>query len=223
MVRNEEKYDEAVRLRERGFTLAEIARYCDVSKSTVSKWLKNNAMSAVVTANNKKRAGVENAKRLRLINKARGPERAARYKEARRSAETEFRHYKDDPLFVAGVMLYTAHGDIRDESKIRFSTTDVTAHAVFVSFLQMYLGAEKQHVRCWLLLYLGQSEERCLKRYRAATGLPYRQFHKTQYVQGSNRKPLHYGVGNTIIGSTVLKHKLMKWIELLQKELVKQR
>ena len=89
MVRNEEKYDEAVRLRERGFTLAEIARYCDVSKSTVSKWLKNNAMSAVVTADNKKRAGVENAKRLRLINKARGPERAARYKEARRSAETD--------------------------------------------------------------------------------------------------------------------------------------
>ena len=45
MVRNQEKYDQAVSLRKRGFTLEEIAKYCDISKSTASTWLKNKAFS----------------------------------------------------------------------------------------------------------------------------------------------------------------------------------
>lgn len=102
MVRNKEKYDQAVRLRKRGFTLEEIAKYCDISKSTASKWLKNKAFSAQVTKQNVKRAGAENAKRLKLINKARGTERVARYREAVRSAETEFKHYKTIPFSLLG-------------------------------------------------------------------------------------------------------------------------
>ena len=106
MVRNENNYEQAVQLRKRGFTLQEIAKVCDVSKSTVSKWLKNSPISAEVTKQNKRRAGQENAKRLRLVNKARATERAARYQEIERSAQTEFKHYKNDPLFIAGLMLY---------------------------------------------------------------------------------------------------------------------
>ena len=42
MVRNQEKLAQVVSLRKRGFTLDEIAKYCDISKSTASEWLKNN-------------------------------------------------------------------------------------------------------------------------------------------------------------------------------------
>ena len=75
MVRNKQKFEQAVEFRKKGFTLDEIAKICDVSKSTVSKWLKNKAFSQSVTVQNKRRAGQENARRLRLVNKARSGER----------------------------------------------------------------------------------------------------------------------------------------------------
>lgn len=222
MVRNEEKYEQVLQFRKRGFTLEEIAKICDVSKGTVSKWLKNNAISESVTKQNKKRAGLENAKRLKLMNKARDTERAHRYKEAVRSAETEFKHYKNSPLFVAALMLYVAQGDRKNDRQIRLSGTDDKAHKIFIKFALEYLGVAKSDIHFWILLYQGQSEEVCMKRWKAATTLPYTQFYKNQYINSQKTKEtLHFGVGNTIIGSTVLKYKLTHWVELMLKELGK--
>lgn len=222
MVRNEGKYEQALQFRTRGFTLEEIAKICEVSKSTVSKWLKNNAVSANVTKQNKKRAGQENAKRLKLMSKTRESERAHRYKEAVRSAETEYKHYKSSPLFVAGLMLYMTEGDLKSGHQIRLSGLQEKSHRIFIKFATEYLGVEKKQVRFWILLYKGQSEEVCMKRWKATTTLPYSQFYKNQYINTKKTKQtLHNGVGNTIIGSTVLKHKLNRWIELMVKDLVK--
>ena len=49
MVRNKEKYEQVLSLRKRGFTLEELAKYCNIAKSTASKWLKEEAFSAEVT------------------------------------------------------------------------------------------------------------------------------------------------------------------------------
>ena len=222
MVRNEEKFEQAVQFRKRGFTLEEIAKICDVSKSTVSKWLKNKAFSEDVTKQNKRRAGQENAKRLKLVNKARSGEREKRYTEVERSAKTEYRHYKAAPLFVAGLTAYRALGDMGEQTTIRLSSTDMQMHALFIRFATEYLGADKKQLKHWLLLYQGQSEEVCMRKWKRATALPFSQFHKTQYAQTrANKKTLHNGVGNTIIGSTVLKRKLLAWVKLAEKDLTK--
>lgn len=222
MVRNEDKYQQAVQFRARGFTLEEIAKICEVSKSTVSKWLKNNVISDSVTKQNKKRAGQENAKRLRLVHKARTGERTLRYKEVERSAETEYKHYKDTPAFVAGLMLYFANGDALDQRKIRFSSKEAQSHKIFITFALAYLGVEKTAIHIWLQLYSDLSEEKCMKYWRKHTSLPYSQFYKNQVMNvQSKHKTLHHGVGNTIIGSTVLKRKLNRWVELLVKDLSK--
>lgn len=222
MVRNEEKYEQAILFRKRGFTLDEIAKICDVSKSTVSKWLKNKPFSASVTKQNKRRAGQENAKRLKLVNKARGNERATRYTEAVRSAETEFKHYKKDPLFMAGLMIYVVDGDTSQKLKIRLSSKRIDAHRVFIRFATEYLGIEKTKLHFWILLYQGVDETVAMKKWHTATTIPYSQFYKNQVIR-SSKKPsaLHHGVGNTIIGSTVLKQKLDRWMELAVKELCK--
>lgn len=220
MVRNEVKYEQAVSLRKRGFTLEEIAKYCDISKSTASKWLKNKAFSEQVSKQNAKRAGVENAKRLRLISKARSKERVARYKEAVHSAETEFKHYRKDQRFIAGLMLYLVSGDMKNERVVRFSGSKMDSHKIFLKFALEYLGVEKTDVRFMLFLQTGQNEELCMKKWHRSLGLPYAQFYKNQVLQNkTTKKTLHSGVGNTIIGSTVLKSKLSRWVELATKEL----
>jgi len=222
MVRNEDKYNQVLSLRQRGFTLEEIARYCDISKSTASLWLKDKAFSVQVTKQNLKRAGTENAKRLKLINKARTTERSTRYSEAVRSAETEYKHYKKDPLFIAGLMLYVGEGDLKAERVIRFSTSNIEAHKVFIRFVKEYMGLERTRIHFRLLLYPDLKEEVCMKKWHKSTGIPYSQFYKNQVIQSnSTKRTLHHGVGNTIIGSTVLKCKLNRWVELATKELSK--
>jgi transcriptional regulator with XRE-family HTH domain len=221
MVRNQDNLDQALRLRERGFTLQEIAKVCDVSKSTVSKWLAGNAVSASVTVQNKRRAGQENAKRLRLVNKTLAKQRNARYIELEYAATTEFKHYKTDPLFVAGLMLYVGHGDLSDARTIRLSGTTIDSHVIFLKFLREYMGVKPSQPRIQLVLYPAHSESVCMKKWSKSLRLPYQQFHRTQVIQSSQSKPLHFGVGNTIIGNTGMKRKLVTWIDLLQKDLVK--
>lgn len=222
MVRNEEKYQQALQFRKRGFTYVEIAKICDVSKGTVSNWLKNEVFSQKITEQNSKKAASDNQKRLRLMNKARKAEREKNYATAKKSADTEYRHYKNDPLFVAGLMLYTAEGDMQDTRTIRIANVRPEVHRTFIRFLREYVGVETEKIHFWILLYSDLSEERCMRHWKRVTGLPYKQFYKNQIIQGKSKKrTLHYGVGNTIIGSTVLKVKLNRWLELIRKDLAK--
>ena len=221
MVRNQEKLEQALQFRKRGFTLEEIARICEVSKSTVSKWLKNNTISIEITKQNKRRAGQENAKRLQLMSKTRAKERQYRYKEVEQSAEVEFKHYKKNPLFIAGLFTYSSIGDLSDERIIRLTTARTMAHKTFISFAVEYLGVPKNKIKLWLFLYPDHNEETCMKKWHKSTGLPYAQFHKNQVVKGNpKRKPLHHGVGNTVIGSISSKKKLIRWIELITKDIL---
>ena len=219
MVRDAEKLAMATQFRKRGFTYSEIAKICGVSKSTVSNWLAKKAFSKKVKKDNIQKAARENVKRITLVNKARNAERKARYSEAVRSADTEFKHYKDNPLFVAGLMLYLASGDKNDHSRIRLSSNDPHEHRIFLRFLLEFMGLEKKQVKFWLLLPAGHNNETQMKLWSKKTGLSVAQFGKTQFLASGSKNPLHNGTGNTIIGSTVLKMKLNRWIERILKEL----
>ena len=217
MVRNYEKYEQAVSLRKRGFTYDEIAKYCEVSKSTASNWLKNKPFSEEVAKKNKARAGKENTKRLKLMAKSRSIERQKRYDDAVRSAETEFHNYKNNPQFIAGLMIYVTSGDHHLERSIRLTHTDVVVQRQFVSFCTQFLGVSKSTVHLWLHLYEGANEEKAMKYWSKHTKLPYSQFYKNHYIKTAQKQPLHFGVGNTIIASTYHKQKLLAWVKLAKK------
>lgn len=218
MVRNKQKLEQALSLRKRGFTLEEIAKICEISKSTASKWLKNKAFSADVTRQNKARAGAENAKRLKLISKARGAERKQRYADAVSSAKVEFAHYRTQPAFVAGVALYMAAGsDSSDVARIRFSHIEADLHRTFQHFAAEYLGVSREKIHLWLQLYQGANEEKAVKAWSKRSGIPYARFYKNHYVQTVQKHPLHFGVGNTIIASTYHRQKLDEWCRLAKK------
>lgn len=224
MVRNEEIYKQAVIFRKRGFTYSEIAKICGVSVSTVSNWLAQKSFSKSVAKDNAAKAAKLNKKRMMLINKARSAERTTRYADAVRTAETEYRHYKKDPLFIAGLMLYVSEGDNTHRRLLRLANSRPEIHAIFLRFAYTFLGVEKEAVRFWILLYPDLAESVCVKYWSKALQLSPTQFHKHQVISGrSKKRTLHYGVGNTIIGSTVLKYKLNRWIELALAEFGKQK
>lgn len=222
MVRNKETYDKAVEFRKRGFTYSEIAKICDISVSTVSNWLSKKAFSKRVAKENASRAARDNKKRMQLLNKTRKSERTAHYAEAVRTAEIEFKHYKNNPLFVAGLMLYVGEGDNKDRRLIRIANARMDVHEIFIKFAIDYLGVAKNQIRFWILLYPDLNEAKCVKKWSKAINIPAQQFYKNQVIPGKSKKrTLHNGVGNTIIGNTLLKYKLYRWIELSTEELKK--
>jgi hypothetical protein len=212
----------AISYRKRGFSYTEIAKICAVSPSTLHAWLAHEPFSQAVTVTNKKRAAKDNRARIGLVNKARRSERAAQYKAIVKLAETEYRHYRTSPLFMAGLMLYISEGDTEDARLIRMTTGRPEPHRIFIRFMCEFLGVEKKHIHFWLLLYPDLNEVTCMKYWIKAIGVSAGQFYKNQVIKGrSKKRTLHFGVGNTIIGSTLLKKKLIRWIELAQKELAK--
>lgn len=218
MVRNEEIYKQALIFRKRGFTYEEIAKICGVSKSTVAHWCRSKRFSKQVAKDNAARAAKENAKRVSLLQKARQAERKHSYQAAETAARTEFKHYRTNSLFVAGVMLYVASGDRKDASRIRLTSNQMELHRIFIDFLQEFLGIQKSEIQFWLLVYQDQDQKKVSTEWAKSIKLPARQFGKTQVI-AQTAKGLHTGTGNTIIGNTVLKRKLSIWIDLALKEI----
>ena len=218
MIRKSVQFTQAQELRRRGFTYAEIAKIAGVSKSTVSNWLSRETWSENIKTSNQKRAARENSKRISLLNKARGNQYKKLYTEAERSATTEFKHYKNSPLFIAGLMVYVSAGDAASNT-IRLSVTNTDMHRIFIGFVCEFLGVPREKVRFWLLFYPTHTPLVCAKHWSKEIKIPLSQFHRYQIIETSTKTTLHFGVGNTIIGGAVLKKKLMKWIELALKEL----
>lgn len=217
-----EAYEQAIAFRKRGFTYNEIAKICGVSMGTISAWLKPLPFSEEITKQNKAKAALDNTKRMASINKARTAERAKQYNEVVRLAEIEYKNYRTSPLFIAGLMLYMSEGDNTHPRLIRLANSRFELHDIFIRFLTTYLSVDKKSIRFWLLLYPDLNEVACMKHWSKKIGISVGQFYKNQVIQGrSKKRTLQFGVGNTIIGSTLLKKKLNRWIELMLKELPK--
>ena len=222
MVQNTEKHQLATYYRKRGFSYNEIAKIVGVSKGTLSNWFSAQSFSQTVTAQNQDKARKDNQKRMQILNKLKQNERGRLYKETAKAAKTEYSHYKSNPLFIAGLMLYLGEGDTKNPNLLRLASTNIEVHRIFMKFLMNYLGIPKSRLRFWLLFYPDLAEQVCLNKWSKALKLPKNQFYKTQVIKNqSKNKTLQYGVGNIIISDAVLKCKLDTWLTLVQKELTK--
>lgn len=214
-----EAYKQAISLRKRGFSYREIADICNISVGTASKWLSSLPEASSIVAENKRKAAKENSARLLLINKARNTERNKQYKEAERLASIEYQNYRTNPLFMAGLALYVAVGDLSHQRLLRLASSRPELHRLFIRFAMQFLGVEKTAVHFWLLLYPDHNEVACMQYWSKKISISPAQFYKNHYIESlSTKQTLHFGVGNTIIGSTILKKKLSLWVKLVQKE-----
>ena len=220
MIRNEEKYQKARDFRKRGFSYTEIAKIVGVSRGTLSNWLGKQSFSKKVRQDNEIKARKDNLKRISLLNKAKQNERDKRSKETLRSALTEFKHYRHLPHFMAGLMLYVGSGDMLHTRPLRLSDSRAEVHKIFIKFVTDFLGVDKSNIHCWLAIPKGVSEAKAVAEWSKILKIPHTQFYKSQRLSPTD-KTLRKTVGNTIIGNTLLKQKLQKWIELATKELSK--
>jgi hypothetical protein len=144
----------------------------------------------------------------------------SKYEEVAKEAEKEFILFKKEPLFTAGLMIYAGEGDKRNQNNSRISNSEFYIHKIFINFALKYLKINKENIKISLILYPDLGVEECISKWSNELDIPRLNFYKTQIIQGKEKtKKLQYGVGISIISSTVVvKKKILKWLEICEKE-----
>jgi len=210
----------AFKLRKQGKSYRMIQKELSVSRSTVSAWFKDigwsNRIKKVLIEKNK----LSQRKRMKKIAVIAGEERSKLYKEKREQAVGLYEQFKNDHLFVEGLMVYWGEGDNRLENgRIRVANSNPIMLRLFNQFLKKYFSEIYQRAKMYLILYPDLDEGKCKKYWSRMVGIPLDKFFKSQYIRGhSIHRRLEYGVGNIIISSRGDKEIIHTWLKLKQKE-----
>jgi len=211
--------ERAFELRKTGKTYREIKKSLGISLSTLSGWFKDEKWSEDISKNNKEIQIKNSVIRLKILNEKRRLMLKKKYLEIEEQAKREFEINKNNPLFMAGLMLYAGEGDKSSKHLVRLSNSEFYLHSVFIRFSGEFLGVKRKNIKFWLLLYPDHSTEECLNIWSRKTGIGRQNFNKSQIIKGKSKtKKLQYGVGNSIISSTGLKKKMMKWLDLCKRD-----
>ncbi len=206
---------QAFELRKQGKTYREIEKLLNVSRSTLCEWFKNQEWSKHIKKSNTKKQVRVSIENLNKMNDARRVMLEKKYKNILEEAEKEFQTYKNDPLFMAGLMVYAGEGDKSSRNLIRISNSEFYLHLVFIRFSERFLNIGRDKIKVWLLLYPDLEIENCINIWSEKLKISRLNFNKSQIIFGKSKmRRLQYGVGNSIISSTSLKKKVMKWLEL---------
>ena len=206
---------EAFELRKSGKTYQEIEKSLGVSGSTLSNWFKNEKWSQEIKKINKNIHIKTSTAHLKILNDKRRIMLDEKYKNVEKEAENEFEVYKNDPLFMAGLMVYAGEGDKSSRNLTRVSNSEFYLHLVFIRFSEKFLKMERKNIKIGLVLYPDHDIEQCVQIWSQKLKISASNFHKSQVIIGrSKTRKLQYGIGNSIISSTSLKKKMLKWLEL---------
>ncbi|HRY62242.1 MAG TPA: hypothetical protein P5056_00490, partial [Candidatus Paceibacterota bacterium] len=165
----------AVEMRKAGASYGEIKRRLNVSKSTLSYWLREMPLAP------------KRLLELRRKGWSKGEASREKYRETMRRKKEDrsrkiydkyaerFSRLSDDSIFVAGLMLYLAEGAKKKESTIVIANTDSGVIKFFMRWLEKYFGIDRSEFRIQLHLY----EDMDLNKER--------NFWKKELVIGSNQ------------------------------------
>ncbi|MCX6754945.1 MAG: hypothetical protein NT068_00175 [Candidatus Nomurabacteria bacterium] len=208
--------DKAFKLRKEGKTYRELEKLLTISRSTLSEWFKDEEWSKYIKKSNYISNVKLSTERIKDLNDKRQALLDKTYKLVEKEAEQEFEIYKNNPLFMAGLMVYAGEGDKINKHITRVSNTDFYLHRIFIDFSVKFLNIVKKDIKIALIIYGDNVESDCIDKWSKELGILKSNFYKTQVIVGKEtRRKLQYGVGMSIIsGKVVVKKKVVKWLEL---------
>jgi hypothetical protein len=211
----------ALKLRKKGKSYQEIQKELIIPKSTLHYWFKNLDWSQNIKQTLSEKALRLSSKRMRVIAKAQKKRWREWREQYRKDALNEFPHFKNNHLFIAGLMLYWGKGDSNLKNETRLTNINPKMIYLFYKFLLNICGIPKKDINISLFLYPDLSEIHCKNFWHKNTKIPLRQFDKVQFIHGKHpAKRLKNGICTIRVKrSRGLKEKIFIWIDLLSKEL----
>lgn len=172
---------QAIELRKQGMTYPEIiAKIGPVPKNTLSNWLKNTKLGDEQIERIKqymKERGNAGRQAGAWANKKRRIDRLAKLKNA---AETEYSTFSEQPMFLAGLVLYLAEGSKKWEA-FHFMNSDPYLIKIMVRWILNYSDVEFRNIHFRLYIHEVYKNEDCESYWMNELGLKPEQLKKTIY------------------------------------------
>lgn len=212
----------AFELRHQNKSYGEIARKLSIPTSTLSGWFKNQPWSIEIKNRLAQASLFSSPEKLKILAEANRNRWESKREKYRQDAIRQFPNIKDNPIILAGLMLYWGEGDkVIKNSRVKLSNSDPQMLRVFRLFLR-HLEVPENKIRIWLLLYPDLIDSVQKKFWGRAIGVQAEQFRKSIFIKGGHAtRRLSYGVGNVEVYSRELKEKIIKWLEMYQDYLLR--
>jgi predicted transcriptional regulator len=216
------KYEEkqkAIKLREKGESIKQIARILGVSKASVSVWVRKVVMTPKqkerLILNNKSRAVVEKRRDSRI-----------KHEEAKRQiiidkAGKDIKAISVSELKIIGIIFYWAEGGKTKRGLVRVANSDPNVIKIMMRFFREVCEVKELKFRGHIHTHSHLNIQNSLNYWSDITSIPISQFHKT-YAKPSiaskgKRDSLPFGTLDVIICDTNLFLRIMGWIEKIKK------
>src|SRR3989338_8863459 len=130
-----------------------IAKQLSVSKSTLSRWLKDFPLSDERILELRREIWGRGEASRELFRATMRKKRALREKKIYHQQRRKFKTISSQALFTAGLMLYLGEGDKKDRSRIGLANTDPWVVTFFVRWLTEFLNIPRNKMKVELHLY----------------------------------------------------------------------
>lgn len=131
-----------------------IAKELNVPKSTLSYWLKDlPPLSPERILELRREAWGRGEASRELFRQTMRKKRVAREQQIYVEVKKKFKKISSQSLFIAGLMLYMAEGDKRDQYSIGLANTDPSLIRFFIWWLERFLKIPPSKIRVQLHLY----------------------------------------------------------------------
>ena len=206
-----EEKRKARELRAQGFSIADIAKILNVSKGSVSPWVKDICLSSEQKKLLDEKNPIYGKKYNSEIYKDRIAKRIEKYRNKRQEYQNNGAKRIGDHNFIAGCLLYWAEGS-KDKNSIRMTNSDVDMLRFFVKFLKesCLIPLEKIKISCNFYTNNGLTKEEIEAYWLKKLELPLSSLKKSQINQlptsssGNKKGKLPYGVVRLSVCSTEL-------------------
>lgn len=194
------KREKAVLLRKKGLNIRDIAEKLDVSKSSVSNWCRDIALTQkqIQQLEKKRKDGQHRgsmiaAERKRALRKK-------RVKETRALGATDIGRLSKRDLYMLGLGLYWGEGYKSDNGELGFTNSDSGLISVYIQWLNQIYGVTKKELifRVGINAIHKERESEVLAYWTQILSVPLGQFTKTSFIKSKTKKKYgnmhtHYG------------------------------
>lgn len=216
--RDPQLYNQALRLREQGWSLAMIAAELGVAKSTLSGWLTHLKPEHGQIIKQRRLDGHQRT--VQTTQQRHATYKTAIHDGAIAEVQTMLGHaFNQRDLFVAGLMLYWAEGG-KTQNQIAITNSDPLVIQTGIRWLKQCLNVSIERLRAEIHCYPDTDILATQAYWISITQIPLAQFYKPQIDTRVNKSlekcgKLQYGTLHVKVigkGSSDLHRKIMGWI-----------
>ena len=212
-----EEKNRARQLRYDGLSIKQITAILNVSKGSVSAWVRDIVIPALSLSNieNRRRLGWEHSRMARLSNIAR------KNFELDGKSKREISLFSKRDLWIAGIMFYAREGYKTERvsgQRVELTNSNPDILRIFINFLVKICLVSTQKIKIRLMLYEDIDVKEAQKYWSEQLCIPQIQFRKPFIKQSYKNIPFRhlrrskYGTAHVNVYDVVVYRRIVGWI-----------